>query len=100
MQQNSSLSICSCLELPLTSKSKLKNISNESNNFITANEIDFATLGGYVPLDIYTFMIRKNFLLSITKFLLNYALDTRTRFYTISSSLYIYRENTRSPLLF
>ncbi|MBU3132934.1 glycosyltransferase [Clostridium gasigenes] len=106
MKQNSSLSICSCLELPLTSKSKLKNTSNDSNNFITANEIDFATLGGYVPLDIYTFMMQKSFLLSITKFLLNYSLDTELDFilyllrYTsiekIPEVLYYFR-NARIP---
>lgn len=76
MKENPSFSICSCLELPLFTDSNLLINSYDSNKFAKENEIDFAVLAGYIPLDLYTFMIRKDFFISLSKFLPNYNLDS------------------------
>lgn len=76
MKKDKSISICSCLEMPLYNQSNLSRDSDDSNKFIKKDEIDFAVLGGYIPLDVYTFMIRKDFLIPLSNFFPNHNLDT------------------------
>ncbi|MGG5460992.1 glycosyltransferase [Clostridium sp. B9] len=45
-----------------TNNNELYFSCNDSNKFITKEEIDFACLSSYIPLDLYTFMIKRSFL--------------------------------------
>lgn len=80
MINNSNIYIISCLSLPIANSVDSNNKYNECDMFVTEEEVDFATLGGYVPLDIYTFMIRKDFLITVSKFLYNYTLEKELDF--------------------
>lgn len=59
------LNICSCLEMPVDNDTHKIQTLNESNNFITSYEINSVTSASYLPLDLYTFVFRKNFLTKI-----------------------------------
>lgn len=80
MYENKDLFISSSLEIPLVNNPISNMGSDNSNLFVTNTEIDFAVLGGYVPLDIYTFMIKKDFLILISKFTSNYILENELDF--------------------
>ena len=65
MNSNNFINICSCLEMPLYNDMYNKQVLSESNNFINADQINSAISASYVPLDLYTFVFRKSFLLKI-----------------------------------
>ncbi|MDO5516016.1 MAG: glycosyltransferase [Clostridium sp.] len=62
------LNICSCLELPKNSNEKDKKALDESNKFIKADDINSVISSAYLPLDFYTFVIKKDFLIKIVSF--------------------------------
>lgn len=80
------LNIVSSLELPYLIKEKILieynkdkfNLTNfplyfacnDFNKFISAEDIDFACLSSYIPLDLYTFMIKRSFVKKLQNILL------------------------------
>ena len=65
MNSNNSINICSCLETPLYNDMYKKQVLTESNNFINSDHINSVISASYVPLDLYTFVFRKSFLIKI-----------------------------------
>lgn len=65
LEDNKNINICSCLEEPISYSVK---DSNFSNDFITSQSINFAVMATYIPLDLYTFMIRKSLLKNLHSF--------------------------------
>lgn len=61
LNENDSIQIVSCLEKSLKGEESLCNI------FITAEDIDKAISAYYLPLNLYTFLFRRTFLLYISK---------------------------------
>lgn len=78
--KENNIAVCSCLEMPIDTNSNLVINSSDSNTFTTCDEIDSAIIGGYIPLDLYTFMIQKDFLIRISKFTSIYKLNSELTF--------------------
>lgn len=73
---NTTASIVSCLHMPLyKNKTYIKN-AIISNKFIDESDIDNGILGGFLSLDLYTFLIKKSFLNKINKFLFYYSFES------------------------
>lgn len=68
METNEEINICSCMENSVYNI-KEKHELMEYDNFIKASEIDSCICGGYIPLDLYTIMIRNSFLKKVIKLL-------------------------------
>ena len=61
LNENDDIQIVSCLEKSLNGEESLGNI------FVTAEDIDKAIAAYYLPLNLYTFLFRRTFLLYISK---------------------------------
>lgn len=59
------MNICSCLEMPLNNNMHKKQVSDESNNFVTSADINSIISASYLPLDLYTFVFKKSFFTKI-----------------------------------
>ncbi|MDO4536364.1 MAG: glycosyltransferase [Clostridium perfringens] len=59
---SNNVNICSCLEMPIDDDTCKNEALSESNNFVTSDDINFVISASYLPLDLYTFVFRKNFL--------------------------------------
>lgn len=103
LNENSNINICSCLEKSISSKNLDNNFSND---FISSESIDFAIAASYVPLDLYTFMIRKSLLNDLADFSYIHELKSELEFILfllsysnvekIDKVLYYYK-NSRIP---
>lgn len=80
---SNNINICSCLEMPIDNNTCKNEVLNESNNFITSDEINFVISASYLPLDLYTFVFRKSFFIKI----LNYS---KYYFFTSEIDLILY----------
>lgn len=62
---SNNLNICSCLEASMNNNIYEKEALIESNKFIDSDNINSVISASYLPLDLYTFVLRKNFLIDI-----------------------------------
>ncbi|MGL5615046.1 MAG: glycosyltransferase [Sarcina sp.] len=62
------LNLCSCLECPFL-EIKQNNKSIIANEFTKKADIDFAISAGYIPINFYTLLIRKSYLVKFKKLL-------------------------------
>ena len=69
MDKNLNCNLCSCLSKSLIKKQLANDPFLFNNKFSSGNDIDTAILAGYFPLCLYTFLIRKTFLINILKVL-------------------------------
>lgn len=69
---SNNVNISSCLENIISDNIYEKNIINDSNNFITADSVNEAISASYVPLDLYTFILKKDFLYKIFPYAVYY----------------------------
>lgn len=69
MDKNSNCNICSCLSKCHKNEQLMYTPFSLHNNFSSGNDIDKAILAGYFPLCLYTFLMRKTFLIEILKVL-------------------------------
>ena len=65
MNLNKNINISSCLEMPINNDISVETALNEANNFVTSTDINFVTAASYLPLDLYTFVFKKSFLIKI-----------------------------------
>lgn len=66
------INISSCLEGIISDDIYEKNIINDSNKFITGHSINEAIKASYVPLDLYTFILKRDFLYKIYPYAVHY----------------------------
>ncbi|WP_322019916.1 glycosyltransferase [Clostridium butyricum] len=62
---SNNLNICSCLEASMNNNIYEKEALIESNKFIDSDNINSVISASYLPLDLYTFVLRKSFLIDI-----------------------------------
>lgn len=61
MKSNKNINICSCLETSIDNDIYKIQCLDESNKFITGDNINSIINASYLPLDLYTFIFRKSF---------------------------------------
>lgn len=93
LETNRDVSIVSCLHMPIYKEEAYLKNAIMSNRFTSSDTVDDTILGGFLSLDLYTFMIRASLLKKLSKFMYLYNFESE-----IDLVLYLLRYSKISKL--